>query len=130
MQKFLDVSIPKHCRLWAPCNLASFGFLSSSKFTVPCLSSFSYEAHLSLTYIAIDSLESPTCVRIRVKVWKTDPFRKGCFIHIGKGLYPQFGSRLAYLAVRRNKKGPVILFQGVPPLSRAALLEWSDGGAS
>ena len=39
--KFLDLSIPDHCMLWAACNLAYFGFLSSSEFTVQRLSSFS-----------------------------------------------------------------------------------------
>ena len=29
-----------------------------------------------------------SCLRIRIKASKTDPFRKGCFIHIAQGRFP------------------------------------------
>ena len=124
--KFVDLNIPDHCMLWAACNLAYFGFLRSSEFTVSNLASFSPEVHLSLADIAVDSYDAPTCLRIRLKASKTDPFRKGCLIHIGKGSYPlcAIQSLMAYLAARGNRAGPLFMFQDGRPLSRASLTEW------
>lgn len=124
--RFLDVNTHDHCMLWAACNLAYFGFLRSSEFTVPNLATFSPEVHLSLADVAIDSYDAPTCLRIRLKASKTDPFRKGCFIHIGLGSYPlcAIQSLMAYLTVRGNREGPLFLFQDGRPLSRASLTEW------
>lgn len=124
--KFMDLSTHDHCMLWAACNLAYFGFLRSSEFTVPNLASYSQEVHLSLAGIAIDSHVAPTCLRISLKASKTDPFRKGCFIHIGKGSYPlcAIQSLVAYLAIRGNRDGPLFLFQDGRPLSRASLTDW------
>lgn len=65
--KPLDLSKHDHTMFWAACNLAYFGFLRSSEFTVPNLGSFSPDIHLSVTDIAIDSYDVPTCLRIRLK---------------------------------------------------------------
>ena len=87
---------------WAACNLAYFGFLRSAEFTVPNLASFSPSIHLGLADVAIDSMSSPSCLRLRIKALKTDPFRKGCFLHIGRGEFPLCAIRslLAYLTLR------------------------------
>ena len=68
--------------------LGYFGFLSAAEFTVPNLASFSPASHLSVTDITVDLLQSPTCLRVRIKASKTDPFRQGCHIHIGLGRAP------------------------------------------
>ncbi|KAL9977940.1 hypothetical protein ACROYT_G015405 [Oculina patagonica] len=119
----LDLSMPDHCMFWAACNLAYFGFLRSAEFTVPSLASFSSALHLSVQDISVDSDTDPSCLRVRIKASKTDPFRKGCFIHIGKGNYPlcALQSVLAYLAIRGGSGGPLFLFQDCRPLSCATL---------
>ena len=124
--KALDMNIPDHRMFWAACNLAYFGFLRSSEFTVPNLASFSKESHLSLADIAIDSYESPSCLRLHLKASKTDPFRKGCFIHIGKGNFPlcAIHSLMTYLNDRGDKEGPLFLYQDGRSLSRASLTDW------
>ena len=115
----LDLSLFDHRMFWAACNLAYFGFLRSAEFTVPNLASFSCSLHLSLADIAVDSDTKPSCLRVRIKASKTDPFRKGCFIHIGRGNYPlcALQSVMDYLAVRGNSGGPLFLFQDGRPLS-------------
>ena len=50
---------------------------------MPNLGSFSPTVHLTFPDIALDSTSSPSCMRVRIKASKTDPFRKGCDIHIG-----------------------------------------------
>ena len=122
----LDRSIPDHCMFWAACTLAYFGFLRSAEFTVSNLASFSQDVHLSVADVAVDSYESPTSLRIRFKASKTDPFRKGCFVHIGRGNSPLCAveSLMAYLTIRGNRTGPLFLFQDGRPLFRAALTNW------
>ena len=84
----LDLAVYDHCMFWAACNLAYFGFLRSAEFTVPNLACFSPTLHLGVCDISVDSDISPSCLRVRIKASKTDPFRKGCFVHIGKGRFP------------------------------------------
>ena len=122
----LDLSLPDHCMFWAACNLAYFGFLRSAEFTVPNLVSFSPSIHLGLADVAIDSMSSPSCLRLRIKASKTDPFRKGCFLHIGRGEFPLCAIRslLAYLTLRGDTPGPLFLFRDRRPLSRALLTSW------
>ena len=122
----LDLSLPDHCMFWAACNLAYFGFLRSAEFTVPNLASFSPSIHLGLADVAIDSMSSPSCLRLRIKASKTDSFRKGCFLHIGRGEFPLCAIRslLAYLTLRGDAPGPLFLFRDRRPLSRALLTSW------
>ena len=80
----LDLSLPDHCMFWAACNLAYFSFLCSAEFTVPNLASSLPSIHLGLADVAVDSMSSPSCLRLRIKASNTDPFCKGCFLHIGR----------------------------------------------
>ena len=122
----LDLRLPDHCMFWAACNFAYFGFLRSAEFTVPSLANFSPAIHLGVDDIVVDSDTSPSCLRIRIKASKTDPFRKGCYMHIGKGEFPLCAIRslLAYLSLRGNDPGPLFLFRDGRLLTRATLSSW------
>ena len=113
--KSLGLNIPDHIMFWAACNLAFFGFLCSGEFMVPTLASFSPDVHLSLKDIAFDSYEVPTMLHVRLKASKTDPFRKGCFIHISRGNSPLCAvqSLITYLHVQGKGAGPLFLFKVV-----------------
>ena len=125
----LDLTHPDHCMFWAACNLAYFGFLRSAEFTVPNLASYVPAIHLGVADVAVDSHLSPSCLRLRIKASKTDPFRKGCFLHIGKGEFPlcAISSLLPYLTLRGDASGPLFLFRDGRPLSRALLTSWLRG---
>ena len=125
-QIMIDLSLPDHCMFWAACNLAYFGFLHSAKFTVPNLASFSPSIHLGFADAAVDSMSSPSCLQLHIKASKTDPFHKGCFLHIGKGEFPLCAIRslLAYLTMRGDSPGPLFLFRDRWPLSCALLTSW------
>lgn len=114
---------------WAVCNLAYFGFLRSAEFTVPNLASYVLAIHLGVADVAVDSHLSPSCLRLRIKASKTDPFRKGCFLHIGKGEFPlcAISSLLPYLTLRGDASGPLFLFRDGRPLSRPLLTSWLHG---
>ena len=122
----LDLHLSDHLMFWAACTLGYFGFLRASEFTVPSLASFSPSLHLGVQDIAVDSLSAPSCMRLKIKGSKTDPFRKGAFIHIGRGQPPLCAvhSVLSYLASRGDRSGPLFLFQNGQPLSRTLLTDW------
>ena len=84
----LDLTHMDHCMFWAASNLAYFGFLHSAEFTVPNLASYVPAIHLGVADVAVESHSSPSCLHLRIKASKTDPFCKGCFLHIGKGEFP------------------------------------------
>ena len=101
--------------------LAYFGYLCSAEFTVPNLASF-----LSSVHVAVDSMSSPLCLRLRINASKTDPFCKGCFLHIGRAEFPfcAIRSLLAYLTLRGDAPGPLFLFRDRRPLTCALLTSW------
>lgn len=122
----LDINVPDHRMFWAACTLGYFGFLRSAEFTVPNLASFSPAIHLDVKDLAVDSTSAPSSVRVRIKASKTDPFRKGCFIHIGLGSAPLCAVQalLAYLSFRGDSPGPLFLLQSGQPLTRSLLTSW------
>ncbi len=90
--------------LWAACCLAFFGVLRAGELTV----------------LALDEPGEPTILRVKIKASKTDPFRKGIFLFIGKN-----GSDLCpvtamanYLLVRGKEQGPLFLFADSRYLTR------------
>ena len=122
----LDLGLPDHCMFWAACCLGYFGFLRASEFTVPDLASFSPSLHLSVQDISVDSMVSPSCMRVHIKGSKTDPFRQRCYVHIGAGHLPlcTLSALMTYLSLRGNSAGPLFLLQDGRPLSRATLTAW------
>ena len=97
--------------MWAACSLAFFGFLRCSEFTVPSQEGYSPAVHLSLQDISLDSRESPTKIQVRIKESKTDPFRHGCTLCLGKtgkDICP-IRAVLPYLAKRGAQYGPLFL---------------------
>ena len=70
IHRALDLKFFYHCAFWAVCMLGYFGFLRAAEFTVPNLASFSPAIHLSVADIAVDSRQSPTCLRVSIKASK------------------------------------------------------------
>ena len=107
--------------MWAACCMAFFGFLRSSEFTVPSQHGYDPETHLSLPDITLDRRNSPTMVCIHIKQSKTDPFRQGVHIYLGR-TYQQIcpvQAIVSYLAIRGNHPGPVFTFSDGRMLTRA-----------
>ena len=107
--------------IWAAMCLAFFGFLRTSEFTVDRL--FQEEIHLGKRDIAFEpSLVSPVRMIVNNICSKTDPFRKGIKLTIGKT-----GENIcAVNAVKhyfslldtKEQKKPFFSFQDGKPLSR------------
>ena len=65
---------------------------------------FDKGAHLSPADVSVDDKHNPSVMCIRIKASKTDPFRQGCNVFMGKtgkALCPVV-AMLAYLVVRKG----------------------------
>ncbi len=60
------------------------GFFRSGEITVSSAGSFCPKTHLTFEDVTVDSRQAPTLLRIRLKESKTDPFRVGGDVFIGK----------------------------------------------
>ena len=70
--------------IWAASCICFLGFLRAGKITVANDSSYDPTVHLSLGDIALDNNRRPFLVRVTIKQSKTDPFRKGVGIFVGR----------------------------------------------
>ena len=109
--------------VWAAMTLAFFGFLRIGELT--CDSQFNPERYLSFSDLVFMPKSSPRYMPVQLKVSKTDPFRKGQTIVIGKAnshLCP-LSAMLAYLESRTPfpTTGPLFTFQSGSFLTRGRL---------
>ena len=103
--------------LWAACCTAFFGFLRCGEFTVPTQATYDPEAHLLLSDIALDSKHSPSVIQVTIKQSKTDPFRQGVQLCLGK-TDKEICAILPYLAIRGANPGPLFIMQDGSHLTR------------
>ena len=109
--------------VWAAMALAFFGFLRIGELT--CGSHFNPDHHLTISDLVFMPKSSPKHMLVRLKVSKTDPFRKGQTIVIGRAnsnLCP-ISAMVAYLESRPtfHNPGPLFIFQSGSFLTRGRL---------
>ena len=107
--------------LWSAFLLCFFGFLRSGEITIPDVSSYDPSVHLNFNDIAADNPNSPNIMQIRIKASKTDPFRHGVNIHIGRtnnSLCP-VSALLNYLIARGTAPGLLFHFKDNAPLTKS-----------
>ena len=111
--------------LWAAACTGFFGFLRTGEFTVPSAKDYDNEVHLNLNDLALDNRSSPQLIGINIKQSKTDPFRKGTMIFLGRSGHAicPVEAITSYLAVRSPQPGPLFMFETGSPLSRTALVK-------
>ena len=110
--------------LWAAATTCFFGFLRVGEMTIPSQQSYDPSTHLGFSDLALDSTTSPSTMEIRIKASKTDPFRKGVSIFIGRtdnALCP-VAAMLAYVAMRGGDQGPLFRQSDGQPLTRTFLV--------
>ncbi len=106
--------------LWAAASLCFFGFLRSGEITIPSDTAYDEGAHLNFHDVAVDGLENPKMLRLRIKASKTDPFRVGVDIFVGRTGTPlcPVAALLIYMAERGEGQGPLFRFRDGRPLTR------------
>ena len=110
--------------LWAACTLGFFGFLRSGEMVAPEDGLFDPGQHLSFADILVDDRLNPSCLSVKIKQSKTDPFRQGVTIHLRRTdscLCPVAGV-LAYMVLRGSGPGPLFRFNDGRPLTRQRLV--------
>ncbi len=70
--------------IWAACCLCFFSFLRCGKITVPGDSEYDPAVHLSFADVSFDHPSDPSVIQVHIKSSKTDPFRKGVFVYLGR----------------------------------------------
>ena len=108
--------------IWAAMTLAFFGFLCLGELT--CNSNFFPEVHLSPEDISfLPSWENPDHLSVHIKISKTDPFRSGQTILIGKTHQPvcPVQAMKAYMSIRHHTPGPLFMYVSGKPLTKEAL---------
>ena len=111
--------------IWAACCLCFFGFLRAGEMTVPGDNDYDPNTHLSLADIAVDDNKRPSLLRVNIKQSKTDPFRKGVGIFVGRtgtDLCP-VGAILDYLRVRGSSPGALFIFSDGRFLTRQRFVD-------
>lgn len=111
--------------LWAAACTCFFGFLRSGEATVPSLSGYDPQVHLSIGDVSVDSNSSPTAVRLHIKASKTDPFRLGVHIFLGKTNSPlcPVTALLSYISKRGLSPGPLFKHGNNRPLTRDTFVQ-------
>ena len=110
--------------LWAACTACFFGFLRSGEITAPSSTQCDSTAHLMVGDVSVNSRDCPTVVRVQIKASKTDPFRKGVTLFLGRTnnrLCP-VAAITAYLAPRGPEPGPLFRFENGSYLTRESFV--------
>ena len=106
--------------IWAASCMCFFWFLRSGEIVVP--SSFHYDPNLHLSYgdVCLNDTTSPKFLAVHIKAPKTDPFRQGISIYLGKSgvdVCP-VSAILAYMLSRVNQPGAFFAYASGQPLTR------------
>ena len=109
--------------LWAASCTAFFGFMRAGEFTCPSWHAYSSD-RLSPRDVEVDSHQDPIYVCIRLSRSKTDPFRNGVSIYLGRTghVICPVTALLGYLAHRGQQPGPLFLLHNGAPLSKDTLM--------
>ena len=97
----------------------------AGEITVPSDSAFDPSSHLTFQDVSVDQLSAPQLLKVHLKTSKTDPFRKGVDVFLGKPgnkLCP-VSAMLAYLAVRTDKPGFLFQFTDGRLLTKPRLVD-------
>ena len=112
---------PDRIMLWAAACAGFFGFLRAREFTVPSAEAYDPSVHLNLSDLALDNHSNPTMVQLRIKQSKTDPFRQGVNVYLGKTATP-VDAIIRYTAVGSSDPGPIFITNAWTPPTRAYLV--------
>ena len=116
---------PDGIMLWAAMCTCFFGFMRAGEMTLPSESAFDPNTHLCFKDVSVDCIEDPKIVKLNLKASKTDPFRKGVEVVLGKtdnDLCP-VTALLAYLAIRGSGPGFLFLFSDRRPLTKQRFIQ-------
>ena len=108
--------------LWAAACLCFFGFLRSGEVVCPSDAEFDSSVHLAFGDVVLDDPLNPSLLEVRLKSSKTDPFRQGVSVIVGRTYSPQglcpVVANVAYMVARGSAPGPYFTFEDDRALTR------------
>ena len=104
--------------LWAASCMCFFGFLRSGEVVAPSNSAFDGETHLCHGDVTVDSTSSPRVIKVLLKASKTDQYRLGVSIYLGRTgtLLCPVAAVLSYMV------GPFFVFEDKNFLTRTSFV--------
>lgn len=107
--------------LWAASCMCFFGFLRMGEVVVPSDAGYDSSSHLSQGDVRVDNVSSPQYLQVIIKASKTDPFRQGVAVFIGKapGVLCPVTAILRYMVRRGSGQGPFFILADGKYLTRA-----------
>lgn len=111
--------------LFAAASLCFFGFMRSGELTIPSAASYDEGTHLSFRDVAVDCIHNPRILRVYLKASKTDPFRVGVNIYVGRtgNILCPVTAVLHYMVARGQGTGPFFRFEDGAPLTRMKFVD-------
>ena len=125
-------SDPDTIMLWAAACLGFFGFLRAGEMTMPSDGAYDPAVHLSYSDIAVDNPSSPSVLRVSIKQSKTDAFRKGIDLFLGRSstdLAMSGSSHAKLLGRKRFRRRPTIQVRRWTAPDETAACQSSEGGS-
>ena len=106
--------------IWAAASTCFFGFFRSGEITIPSVSSYDPQSHLSWGDVAVDDPRSPSCVRVHLRRSKCDPMGRGVDVYFGpaNGLLCPVRALLSYATGRGDRPGPFFIHPDATPLTK------------
>ena len=111
--------------IWAASTLCFFAFLRAGEISTPSTTSYDPATNLCMADIAVDEPLSPSVLHVTIKQSKTDPFRKGVQLSIGRTgtrLCP-VAALLDFVAARGTSQGPLFTFHDGSFLTRQRFVD-------
>ena len=111
--------------LWAAACMCYFGFLRSGEVVVPSASSYDPAVHMSYGDVRVNDVGNPQYLEVRIKASKTDPFRKGVTVYLGRTEQEvcPVAAILGYMVRRGQANGPFFKFSDDRYLTRARFVD-------
>ena len=125
LHSIINTNIYVDALMWAASCVGFFGFLRCGEFTTNS-NSFDPKVHLTLDDIKIDRHDNPSRMMVTIKSSKTDQFRQGYVVRIGRAHSHvcAIQALMNYLHLRGNKPGPLFLRKNGFPLTRDVFITW------
>ncbi len=105
--------------LWAAATICFFGFLRAGEVVIPGDHELDPAIHLAHGDVTVDNVQDPKFIVVVVKASKTDPYRKGVRVYLGRvpgELCPV--AVLSYMVSRGSQPGPFFKFYDGRSLTR------------
>ena len=111
--------------IWAACAMCFFGFFRVGEIVVPSASAFQPHRHLTWDDVLVDSIGSPSLVKICLRVSKCDQFGRGIDVFVGKVQSSKIcpvAAILSYMARRGPAPGPFFQSGEGKPLTKSSFI--------